>query len=118
VGELPEPSGEGWAGSVETSRFMWIQLRLEGGRVAEARFGTYGCAPAIAAGSFLTEWVQGRTVEEAFTASARRLCRALGGLPEHRRFCADMAVDALHAALQDALAHPSTAPNEQAGAPS
>jgi NifU-like protein len=103
AGPLPNPSGEGWAGSTATSRYMRIQVRLEDGRIRKIGFGTYGCAPAIAAASVLTEWSAGRTVEEARAYTPQRLLRALGGLPEARRYCAALAVEALHAALDDAL---------------
>ena len=103
VGPLAVVSGEGWSGSVATSRFMRIQVRLNGSVVAEAGFGTYGCAPAIAAGSYVCEWACGRPASEAINLTATRLLNALGGLPEGRRYCADLAVDALQAALRDAL---------------
>lgn len=102
AGELPEASGEGWAGSPESGRYMRIQVRLEGNRLAELGFGTYGCAPAIAAGSFLCEWACGRTIDEAMGYTAQRLLRSLGWLPKHRRDCAMLAVEALARALADA----------------
>lgn len=112
AGSLPEPSGEGWSGSVETSRFMRIQVRLNEGRIEDARFGTYGCAPAIAAGSFITEWARGVTVDKARAYTAKALLKDVGGLPKHRLYCADLAVDALHAALDDALQSNRSASSE------
>jgi NifU-like protein involved in Fe-S cluster formation len=103
VGTLPSPSGEGWSGSFEAGRFMRLQVLLEGGVVREARYQTYGCAPAIAAGSWLTEWVRGRTVGEARALTPAELEAGLGGLPPRRRFCAALAVDALRQALHQAL---------------
>lgn len=99
VGTLAAPTGEGWSGSRESGRLVRIQVRLRDGVVQEARYQTYGCAPAIAAGSFLTEWVQGRTVQEALELGPEELERQLGGLPPQRRFCAALAVDALRQAL-------------------
>lgn len=103
VGELPDATGEGWAGSRESSRFMRIQVRLDQSSIAAATFGTYGCVPAIACGSYTTEWARGRSTHEALEFTPRQLRKALGGLPEGRRYCADLAVDALHAAVLDAL---------------
>ena len=103
AGELPDASGEGWAGSPDSGRYMRIQVRLEGDCVAEGRFGTYGCAPAIAAGSVLCEWVSGRTIDEAMACTPRFLLRILGWLPKHRLYCPELAVEALHTAIQDAL---------------
>lgn len=103
AGPLPEASGEGWSGNVESGRYMRIQVRLADGCVVEAGFGTYGCAPAIAAGSYLTEWVRGCPVEKARTYTSERLLQALGGLPRPRRYCAELAVTALRTAIDHAL---------------
>ena len=97
---LDRPSGEGWSGSQQTSRYMRVQVCVDDGHVTEASFATYGCAPAIAAGSFLTDWTLGRTVAEALQTRADWLRQQLGGLPTARAYCADLAVDALHAAVR------------------
>lgn len=102
-GRLERPGGEGWAGSLPAGRFMRIQVRLENGRIDEAAFGTSGCAPAIAAGSFLTEWIRGRSPQEARALTSDQLTEYLGGLPPARLYCAALAVEALHRALDDAL---------------
>jgi NifU-like protein involved in Fe-S cluster formation len=110
TGPLAVPDGEGWAGQgANSARFMRIQVQVAHGRITDARFATYGCAPAIASGSLLCEWAVGRTVTDAMTCSAEALETALGGLPEARRFCARLAVDALKAALQS-LAPPGVTP--------
>jgi NifU-like protein involved in Fe-S cluster formation len=103
---LQAPDGEGWSGSVESSRFMRIQVRLQHGLIRQASFATYGCAPAIAAGSYLCEWCIGRRVEDVRSMTADALENALGGLPEARRFCAALAVEALHQALHVAASPP------------
>jgi NifU-like protein involved in Fe-S cluster formation len=102
AGDLPDPSGVGWGGDPESSRYMRIQVQLDQDHIVEARFATYGCAPAIACGSYLCDRSVGRTSSEAQTFTADDLALALGGLPESRFFCAHLAVDALHAALQNA----------------
>jgi nitrogen fixation NifU-like protein len=109
VGELAHPSGEGWAGSPEAGRYMCLQVHLQGDSILEARYRTYGCAPAIAAGSLLTEWLRGRTVPEARALSAAELVAMLGGLPPERLFCADLALEALHDALDEAAREECTA---------
>lgn len=102
VGPLPEANGEGWAGVPTSSRFMFIQVLLIDDRIIDARFGTYGCVPAIACGSCITEWAKGHSAQEALDYTPRQLRKALGGIPEGRRYCADLAVDALRAAVHDA----------------
>jgi nitrogen fixation NifU-like protein len=102
TGALPDPSGEGWSGSLEESRYMRIQVRLKGDCITDARFATYGCAPAIAAGSVVCEWVLGKTPDQATALTADTLTAWLGGLPPGREFCAHLAIEALAAALQAA----------------
>jgi nitrogen fixation NifU-like protein len=111
---IHNPDGEGWAGSVEAHRYMRMQVKVQDSVLSDVAFGTYGCAPAIAAGSFVCEWAQGKTVAQAQALTSDELTTMLGGLPAARRFCADLAVDALHAALTAAGATASTPP---AGSP-
>jgi nitrogen fixation NifU-like protein len=75
-------------------------LRIAEGRIAEARFQTYGCGPSIAASSLATELVQGRAVDELPALSAAAVEAALGGLPDDRRHAASLVVEALHAAAR------------------
>lgn len=99
VGELDLPFGEGCSGSVDSGRFIRMQVRLSCGRVQAVRFRTYGCAPAIAAGSLLSEWATGRPVDQALALSPGDLDRLLGGLPEERRFCAELGIAAFRRAV-------------------
>lgn len=88
--------GESQDGSCgDLARF---HLRVVDGRVAEARFQTYGCGPSIAASSLATELVQGWTVEELAELRPAAVETALGGLPDDRRHAATVVVEALHAA--------------------
>jgi nitrogen fixation protein NifU and related proteins len=73
-------------------------LRIRDGKVAEARFQTYGCGPSIAAASLATELVRDRPVDELGSLTAEAVERALGGLPTTRRHAASLVVDALRAA--------------------
>jgi nitrogen fixation NifU-like protein len=99
AGVLEPCSAVGTAGSPESGRFVQLFLSLRGERIETARFRTYGCVPVIAAASYLTEWVEGRTVEEAMRLTARELSERLGGLPPRRGFCAELAIEALRRAL-------------------
>jgi len=104
TGCLAPPCGEGVAGSVQRGMYTRVYARVADERVTEVRFQTYGCVPAIAAGSFLTEWACGRGVVEVTAYTAAELIEALGGLPRERRFCAELAVEALRAAVRTAPA--------------
>ncbi len=98
IGESQDPS------CGDLARFY---LRVLDGRIAEARFQTYGCGPSIAASSLATELVQGRAVGELAELTPLAVERALGGLPEERRHAASVVVAALHAAATHyRTAHP------------
>lgn len=75
-------------------------LRVDQGRVVEARFQTYGCGPSIAASSLATELVRGRPVAALAAVTADEIEAALGGLPADRRHAATLAAQALHAAAR------------------
>lgn len=89
VGESEDPT------CGDLARFY---LRVEEGRVTEARFQTYGCGPSIAASSLATELVQGRGLEAIGGLTPAGMEQALGGLPADRRHAAQLVVDALRAA--------------------
>jgi nitrogen fixation NifU-like protein len=75
-------------------------LRIEGDRVQEARFQTYGCGPSIAASSLATELVRDRPVDALGELTSEAVESALGGLPDDRRHAATLVVDALRGALR------------------
>jgi len=74
-------------------------LRVEGGMVQAATFQAEGCVPTLAAGSFLTEFATGRSVQELRALSAAQLEQAMGGLPRAKRHAAQLAVETLQRAL-------------------
>jgi NifU-like protein involved in Fe-S cluster formation len=96
------PDGVGWVKRGE-SRFMQIQLTLKADCVDTIAFGTYGCAPSIACGSYVCEWACGQSIRKARGLTPEAVRTALGGLPPPRRDSADMAVEALHQAIENAL---------------
>jgi NifU-like protein involved in Fe-S cluster formation len=76
-----------------------IYLRIDGDRVVQAKFESFGCGVTVAAGSALTELVEGRSVADCLAITPDQLAEALGGVPPDKRHCPMLAV----AALQDAL---------------
>jgi nitrogen fixation NifU-like protein len=91
VGEAEDPS------CGDLARFY---LRIEAGRIREARFQTYGCGPSIAASSLATELVRERPLDVVEALTPEAMEQALGGLPDERRHVAMLVVDALRAALR------------------
>ena len=78
-----------------------IQIRVENGRIRESKFLTDGCGISIAYGSMLTEMITDKTIEEALMINSDDLLRSLGGLPDEDVHCSVLAVDTLHAAIDD-----------------
>ena len=77
-----------------------LSLRVRGGRVEAARFLAYGCPPTLACGSALAELLEGMSLDEAARLTRAELIRAVGGLPQRKHHAAALAVETLHAALE------------------
>jgi len=76
-----------------------LSVKFDADRIAEIRFKAKGCVPSMACGSALTEIVMGKTAEEAGRLAREDLVRAVGGLPPASSHAAQLALDALTAAL-------------------
>jgi nitrogen fixation protein NifU and related proteins len=76
-----------------------LSVKLDAGRIAAIKFKAKGCVPAMACGSALTEIVAGKTAEEVRRLATEDLVRAVGGLPQASSHAAQLALDALSAAL-------------------
>jgi nitrogen fixation protein NifU and related proteins len=76
-----------------------LSARIEGGRIAEARFRTRGCVTALACSSLLTELLRGKTPAEARAITSEQISEALGGLPPATLHGAQLARDAVQALL-------------------
>jgi nitrogen fixation protein NifU and related proteins len=76
-----------------------LSLKFSAGHIAEIRFKAKGCVPAIACASALTEMVRGKTIDEARSLDRDGVIAAIGGLPQASTHAAQLALDALSAAL-------------------
>src|ERR1041385_3781654 len=96
VGKLVDADAEGFAGYQRAGPFMRFTAIEKEGAILQILYQTYGCAPAIAVGSLLSEQVKGRPVSEARGWTVERLLEALGGLPSDKEHCARLGIEALH----------------------
>ncbi|MGA7931639.1 MAG: iron-sulfur cluster assembly scaffold protein [Candidatus Sulfotelmatobacter sp.] len=101
VGSIAEPSGKAIVKSPVDSDMVLITLRIEQGMVQEAKFKCMGCAVAIACSSMATEMVLGKSVEEASQISEQAVAEALGGIPDYKMRCSNLAPEAIRRAIED-----------------
>jgi len=104
VGRLPEDDesvGTGMVGAPACGDVMRLQIRVsDDGIIEDAKFKTYGCGSAIASSSLLTEWVRGKSLDEAGEISNREIAEELC-LPPVKIHCSVLAEDAIKAAIKD-----------------
>jgi len=101
VGTVADPSGQAIVRSPLDSDTVLITLRIENGIVQEAKFKCMGCAVAIACSSMATQMVLGKPVDEAAEISEQDVADALGGIPEYKMRCSNLAPEAIRRAIGD-----------------
>ncbi len=112
-----ESVGTGMVGAPACGDVMKLQIKVNPatGVIEDARFKTYGCGSAIASSSLVTEWVKGKTLDEAASIKNSQIAEELA-LPPVKIHCSILAEDAIKAAVEDykkkhAAAEPAAAPH-------
>ena len=100
AGNVADPSAVAEVTNPVCGDTMRLSIRVQDGRVAEARFKTQGCVASIAAGSVLTDLLADRTLGEVREITALRISEELGQLPPATMHAAELAMDALTAVLE------------------
>jgi NifU-like protein involved in Fe-S cluster formation len=103
-GEVQNPDASVQIENPACGDVLKLTLRVEDGRITEARFLAKGCVPSMACASAVTELIRGKTIEEARRLRREELINAVGGLPEASNHAAHLAMDALAAALNKSCA--------------
>lgn len=114
VGEISDADGVGEVGNPMCGDMMKLTIKVgtrpshkatEGKKIEEfiedIKFKTYGCAAAIATSSMVTDMAMGKTLDEAIKITREDVATELGGLPEIKMHCSNLAADALQAAVRD-----------------
>ena len=92
--------GTGVVGAPECGDVMKLQIKVEGDRIIDAKFKTFGCGSAIASSSLATEWIKGKTLDEAGHITNSDIVRELT-LPPVKIHCSVLAEDAIKSAIKD-----------------
>ena len=92
--------GTGMVGAPECGDVMKLQIKVEGDMIVDAKFKTFGCGSAIASSSLATEWIKGKTLDEAGKISNREIVEELT-LPPVKIHCSVLAEDAIKSAIKD-----------------
>jgi len=101
VGEISNPDGVGTVGNASCGDIMQMFIKVNSGKIEEARFKTFGCGAAIATSSILTERIKGATLEEALKISEETSKEVLSQLPKEKIPCFTLATDALKLAIEE-----------------
>src|SRR5579862_8717199 len=92
--------GTGIVGAPECGDVMKLQLKVKDGVIEDAKFKTFGCGSAIASSSLATEWLRGKSIDEALTIKNTDIVEELS-LPPVKIHCSVLAEDAIKAAIAD-----------------
>ena len=92
--------GTGLVGAPECGDVMKLQIKVENDQIVDANFKTFGCGSAIASSSLATEWVKGKSIDEAMSIQNTEIVEELS-LPPVKIHCSVLAEDAIKAAISD-----------------
>lgn len=104
--------GTGIVGAPECGDVMKLQIKVENDTIVDAKFKTFGCGSAIASSSLATEWLKGKTVDEAGQIKNTEIVQELN-LPPVKIHCSVLAEDAIKAALNDYKKKAETEPQQE-----
>ena len=99
--KLPKMSAQAWSEPLRVAMWMRLQIQVsDDGIIEDAKFKTYGCGSAIASSSLVTEWLKGKTLDQAAAIKNKDIANELA-LPPVKVHCSVLAEDAIKAAIED-----------------
>ena len=101
VGTIENADGYGKVGNPVCGDLMEMYIKVEGNKIKDIKFKTFGCGSAIATSSMVTELAKGKHVDEALKITRDDVADELDGLPPKKMHCSNLAADALQAAIKD-----------------
>lgn len=101
VGTIEDADGVGEVGNPVCGDMMTFYIKVNGDRLDDVKFQTFGCGAAIAVSSMVSEMAMGKTLDEAMAITNRAVADELEGLPTNKLHCSNLGADALHKAIED-----------------
>ncbi len=101
MGDIKDADAVGTVGNPSCGDVMRLYIKVEGDKIAEAKFKTFGCGAAIATSSMATEMIKDKTLEEASKITNETVAEALDGLPANKMHCSVLAQEAIEAAIKN-----------------
>ena len=101
AGDLPEADGIGEVGNPVCGDMMTFYIKVQGNKISDVRFKTFGCVAAISVSSMVSEMAIGKTLKEARLITNKSVADALDGLPKEKLHCSNLGAEALAKAIAD-----------------
>ena len=101
MGKMKNPDGVGEIGNPQCGDILRIYIKVKDNKIKDIKFETLGCAVAIAVSSAITEMVKGGTIEKALKITEQDIADKLGGLPNFKMHCSNLASKALKKAVEN-----------------
>lgn len=101
TGNVANESGRAIVRSPVDSDTVLITIEIEGNLIKDVKFKCMGCAVAIACSSMATEMILGKPVDEAYQISEQAVADALGGIPEYKMLCSNLAPEGIRRAIEE-----------------
>lgn len=101
MGDIKDADAVGTVGNPACGDVMRLYIKVDGGKIADAKFKTFGCGAAIATSSMATEMVKDKSLDEALEITNEAVAEALDGLPPNKMHCSVLAQEAIEAAIKN-----------------
>jgi nitrogen fixation NifU-like protein len=101
AGEIKDADGVGEVGNLKCGDIMKLFIKVKDGKIADAKFKTFGCAAAIASSDVLCDLAKGKSIDEALNIKSADIAKDIGPMPAIKLHCSVLGAEALHAAIKD-----------------
>ncbi len=101
MGDIKDADAVGTVGNPACGDVMRLYIKVDGGKITEAKFKTFGCGAAIATSSMATEMIKDKSLDEASEITNEAVAEALDGLPPNKMHCSVLAQEAIEAAIKN-----------------